>query len=199
MSIGQVVPKETILEEAAFQLAEEIKSQVGIGKRMAFISGNFNVVHPGHLSLLNFAAECADVLVVGVNSDLYSGTSLLPEHLRLQGIQAIGCVDIAVLLPFDVEKLLNHLKHDIVVKGKEYEDRFNSKQAVVESYGGRLLFTAGESSISSLDLLRREFQEVNLSTIKKPNEYLERHHISVSRLCNLIQGFANLKVVVLGD
>ena len=34
-------------------------------KRVVFVSGNFNVIHPGHLRILNFAAECGDFLVVG--------------------------------------------------------------------------------------------------------------------------------------
>ena len=36
------------------------------GKRVVFVSGSFNIVHPGHLRLLNFAADCGDLLVVGV-------------------------------------------------------------------------------------------------------------------------------------
>src|SRR5262245_65503620 len=45
-------------------IATEIR---GLGKRISFVSGNFNVVHPGHLRLLRFAREIADLLVVGVN------------------------------------------------------------------------------------------------------------------------------------
>src|SRR5579872_2920418 len=140
MNLGQVAIKEEFAPGSAAALAAEIKTLVGEGKRMAFVSGNFNIVHPGHLSLLNFAAECADFLVVGVNPDSSPGT-LLPEHLRLEGIRAIGCVDAALLLPCPAEELIACLKPDIVVKGKEHEQHFNPEQTVVESYGGRLLFT----------------------------------------------------------
>ena len=44
----------------------EIQKLAGVGKRIVFVSGNFNTVHPGHLRLLRFAAECGDFLVVGV-------------------------------------------------------------------------------------------------------------------------------------
>lgn len=198
MSLGQVVLKEDHKAEGAWTLAAEIKSQIGEGKRMAFVSGNFNIVHPGHLSLLNFAAECADFLVVGINPDSSPGT-LLPQHLRLEGIQAIGCVDAALILPCPAEELIACLKPDIVVKGKEHEQHFNPEQTAVEAYGGRLLFTSGEASLSSLDLLRREFQEVNFSTIKKPADYLERHDLDMKKLAETVQHFAELKVVVLGD
>ncbi len=42
-----------------------IRTQAGPNARIAFVSGNFNVVHPGHLRLLKFAREQADFLVVG--------------------------------------------------------------------------------------------------------------------------------------
>ena len=40
------------------------------GQRVVFVSGNFNIVHPGHLRLLRFAKECGDYLVVGVHDAL---------------------------------------------------------------------------------------------------------------------------------
>jgi len=197
MSLGQIALKEDRSTETA-QKAAEIKLLIGEGKRAAFVSGNFNVVHPGHLSLLNFAAECADFLVVGVNPDSSPGT-LLPQHLRLEGIRAIGCVDAALLLPGPVEEMIACLKPDIVVKGKEHEQHFNPEQNIVESYGGRLLFTSGEASLSSLDLLRREFQEVNFSNIKKPADFIKRHHLDMRKLAEIVHRFAELKVIVLGD
>ena len=45
-------------------LVKEIRAKLKKGKKIAFVSGNFNIVHPGHVRLFNFAAECADFLVV---------------------------------------------------------------------------------------------------------------------------------------
>ena len=50
----------------------DIRRRAGIGRRIVFVSGNFNIVHPGHLRLLQFAAECGDFLAVGVNADTSS-------------------------------------------------------------------------------------------------------------------------------
>ena len=61
----------------------------GDSKSIAFISGNFNVVHPGHLRLLKFAAEQADVLVVGVNSDKVAGVTL-PLDVRVENVRSIS-------------------------------------------------------------------------------------------------------------
>ncbi len=179
-------------------MAAWIRGLAGEGKRIGFVSGNFNIVHPGHFRLLNFAAECADFLVVAVNDDLHIGT-MVPQQLRLEGVRSIGCVDLALLLSTSPEKFLTYLKPDIVVKGSEHEQHFNSEQAVVEEYGGKLLFSSGEMRFSSLDLLRGEVQEAVFYAIKKPVDYLQRHSIHVAALPNIVKRFAELSVVVIGD
>ena len=51
------------------QTVAEIQKLAGVNKRIVFVSGNFNTLHPGHLRLLRFAAECGDLLVVGVTNN----------------------------------------------------------------------------------------------------------------------------------
>lgn len=167
-------------------------------KKVVFVSGNFNVVHPGHLRLLNFAADCGGLLVVGVSQDRMVG-ALLPQQLRLEGVQAIGVVDYAVPMACPADEFIGLLRPDIVVKGKEHEDRHNPELAVIESYGGKLLFTSGEARFSSLDLLRRELKEISFSYLRKPTKYLERHRLDYSRLIEVVNRFRSLKVVVIGD
>src|SRR5215470_17029743 len=69
----------------------------GTANSIAFVSGNFNVVHPGHLRLLKFAAEQADLLVVGVNTDDAPGVTV-PQQVRLENVCSISVVDYAVAL-----------------------------------------------------------------------------------------------------
>ncbi len=147
---------------------------------------------------MNFAAECADFLIVGLNNDSCAGT-LVPLHLRLKGVQSIDCVDLALSLPVAPEKFISILQPDTVVKGSEHEQYFNQEQQIVEEYGGKLVFSSGEMRFSSLDLLRSEVQEAMFSTIKKPAEYLQRHAINVAMLPNIVRQFKDLSVVVLGD
>ena len=184
--------------ENSMELITKIKELVPEGKRIAFVSGNFNVVHPGHFRLLNFAADCADFLVVGVHADPTPG-ALIPENLRLEGIKAIERVDFAFLLNEPAENLIAKLQPDIVVKGKEHEQHFNPEQTAVDIYGGKLLFSSGETRFSSLDLLRRELNEVIFSTIRKPTDYLTRHVFDNAKLYNIARRFSELSVVVLGD
>lgn len=168
--------------------------------RTVFVSGNFNVLHPGHLRLLRFARDCGDKLVVGVHSDRVAGNNAhVPEQLRLEGVQSNSWVHEAFLLDEPVANVIGRLRPDIVVKGKEHESRLNPELDALEQYGGRLLFSSGETAFSSVDLLRKEFTETDYRTIGLPLEYLARHGIGSARLEALLQQFAAIKVCVVGD
>ena len=175
----------------------EIEALRPLGNAVVFVSGNFNIIHPGHLRLLNFAAECGDILVVGVNADDV-GAPLLPQHLRLEGVRSIGVVDYAFTLPVRPEVFIERLKPAVVVKGKEHEEAFNSERNVVESYGGKLLFCSGESRFSSFDLLHQELRG-GYSPIVKPADYPARHGFADADLIPIVRRFADLRVAVIGD
>ena len=153
---------------------EKIKSKTRPGQNVVFVSGNFNVVHPGHLRLLKFAADCGDLLVVGVNNQQKKG-AIVSEKLRLENVLAIGMVDYAFVLRDTEENFIKALCPAIVVKGKEHESQFNSEQSAVNTYGGNLLFCSGEIVFSSLDLLRHELSEVKISNIIEQPQYMDRH------------------------
>lgn len=179
-------------------IVDKIKSLVPEGKRIVFVSGNFNVVHPGHFRLLKFAAECGDFLIVGVNHDAIPGT-LIPQDLRIQGLTAIEDIDLVIPLITSPEEFLKYLQPQVVVKGNEHEHYFNPEQAIVDNYGGKLLFSSGEMRFSSMDLLRSELQEVLHTSIIKPSDYIKRHGIDIRKLPDIVQHFAELSVVVIGD
>jgi rfaE bifunctional protein kinase chain/domain len=168
------------------------------GRRIAFVSGNFNVLHAGHLRLFRFARDVSDVLVVGVNADATPGVTLSAE-LRLDGVRANVLVDHALLLDGPPEQFVRELQPDVVVKGKEYAQRHNPEQEAVQSYGGKLLFSSGEMRLSDISLLRREYLETNLSTVFKPRDYPERHAFGFDDLRRVISSFGGLRVLVIGD
>ena len=180
------------------RITSEIRKKAGKNKKITFVSGNFNIVHPGHLRLLNFAAECGDYLVVAINSDS-NGVTLLPEHLRLESIQSISVVNYAFILHTSPEDFIKQLKPDTVVKGKEFEHKANAELKVVDSYGGKLLFSSGEVRFSSYDLLQKDLNESNLSSIKKQADYPNRHEFSMRDLMDIVYKFSKLNVVVIGD
>ena len=168
--------------------------------RTVFVSGHFNVLHPGHLRLLRFAKQYGDRLIVAVESDRIAGSAAhVPEHLRLEGVQSNSWVDEAFITDEPVAAVIARLRPDFVVKGKEHESHFNAEQAALDQYGGKLLFSSGETVFSSLDLIRKEFRDFDPRSIGLPLEYLGRHNIERGRLAGLLERFSKLKVCVVGD
>lgn len=179
-------------------IVSEIKKQAGLDKRLVFVSGNFNTIHPGHLRLLRFAAECGDFLVVAVAGDDAENV-LVPAALRLEGVKSISFVDIAFVLRGAPESIIAELRPDIVIKGKEHEFKTNVEQSAVESYGGKLIFSSGEMRFSSIDLLKREMAESNLTSIVHPMDFLKRHGIEMGDLRATVEKFKGCRVTVVGD
>lgn len=169
-------------------------------EKIVFISGNFNVLHPGHIRLLKFAKEFGGKLIVGVNSDKLAGSDAhISELLRIESIKSIGLIDDAFLIKTSIEDILEKLKPDIVIKGKEYENKFNSESIILNKYGGKLVFTSGEITFSSVDLIKREIKGTPINSIRFPLEYLKRNLINDVLLRQKILEFTFLKVCVIGD
>ena len=64
--------------------AARLKRQLGERGKICFVSGNFNVLHPGHVRLLKFASELGECLVVGVNPDHTHGVTVPGRDRVLQ-------------------------------------------------------------------------------------------------------------------
>jgi rfaE bifunctional protein kinase chain/domain len=167
---------------------------------VVFVSGSFNVLHPGHLRLMRFAKEFGDRLVVAVYSDRIAGNGAhVPEQLRLEGIQSNSWVDEAFLMTESISEVLLRIRPDVVVKGKEFELKYNPEQEILEQYGGRLIFSSGETIFSSVDLIRKEFLQTTANLITIPQDFLVRHDLSISSLSNMVKNFSKLKICVIGD
>jgi rfaE bifunctional protein kinase chain/domain len=180
------------------EIIADIRRQTGPDQRIVFVSGNFNIVHPGHLRLLRFAAECGHFMVVGVNGNETSGV-LVTAELRLEGVKAVNFVDYAFMLSAPVEDLIRQLKPSIVCKGKEHELRSNPEQDAVDSYGGKLLFSSGDMRFSSIDLLKREMAGSPVPSILQPTGFPESHGFTMQSLREIIDRLKDLRVMVLGD
>lgn len=167
---------------------------------IVLVSGQFNVIHPGHLRLMQFAKACGGRLVVAVMSDRIAGKDAhVPQDLRLIGVQSNSLIDEAFIADEDIGSVIDRLRPDIVVKGKEHEGKFNSELSVLNSYGGRLLFSSGESIFSTLDLIRREFQDLDYRTIRYPYDFALRHGFNTKKLQDILGKFSGLRVLVVGD
>lgn len=187
------------LSELRQQILDHFKvHSPGRTPKIVFVSGNFNVIHPGHQRLLQYAAERGDVLCVGINPDTAEDV-MFPQSLRLEAIQQLTAIDFVFAIEAPLENVILSLRPDVVVKGKEYEGQSNVEEAALKTYGGKLVFGSGETKFSSLELLRQDFENIQHSTIRQPHDFLQRHGISQADLSAIVRGLAGLNVLVIGD
>ncbi len=167
--------------------------------KTALVTGNFNILHLGHIRLLKFAKKFSESLTVAVNSDTVAGEEVqIPEKLRMETVKSIGCVDNVILNNKSVNDLISELRPDIVVKGREFEHRDNGELIELQKYGGKLLFSSGETSFSN----ERNFQDQSIEFSKTKNmlsQFMSRHGTHKDRLIKIIKEFEQKNVLVIGD
>jgi rfaE bifunctional protein kinase chain/domain len=138
--------------------------------------------------------------VVAVESDvLAAAEAYIREDLRLESIRACSLVDDAFIFNEPIISLIDRYRPDVILKGKEHESGVNPEREVVAAYGGRLIFSSGESQFSSADLLRCELLTSNKKVICKPDDFMFRHGIDDERVAELVDRFSKLNVLTLGD
>jgi D-beta-D-heptose 7-phosphate kinase / D-beta-D-heptose 1-phosphate adenosyltransferase len=138
------------------ELRERAETWRRRGLRIGFTNGCFDLIHPGHLSLLRQAKAACDRLVVGLNTDASvarlkgPGRPVQPEVARAAVLASIAGVDAVVL--FDEETplaLIELLRPDVLVKGADYRLDEVVGAALVQSYGGRVLLAQLEPGYST--------------------------------------------------
>lgn len=112
------------------------------GRRVVFTNGCFDILHRGHVALLNQAKACGDVLVVGLNTDdsvrRLKGPDRPVNRLedRAEVLAALSCVDHLVAFGDDTAShLLEVLRPDVYVKGGDYTPAMLPEAATVERIG----------------------------------------------------------------
>ncbi len=132
---------------------------------VVFTNGVFDVVHPGHVELLEAARREGEALVVGVNSDASarrlgkgSNRPINGQGARARVVAAFAAVDCVVLFDADTPlDLIGSLTPDVLVKGADYTRDAIVGADLVESRGGRVVrvpLVAGFSTSSIVDRLR---------------------------------------------
>ena len=130
------------------------------GKRVGFTNGCFDLLHPGHISLLTQARAACDVLVVGLNSDesvqrLKGPTRpVQAETARATVLASLSSVDLVVIFGEDTpETLIRAVRPDVLVKGADYRVDQVVGADFVHSYGGKVMLAelvAGQSTTNTI-------------------------------------------------
>lgn len=116
------------------------------GRRVGFTNGCFDLLHPGHVSLIRQAKRNCDCLVVGLNSDASvarlkgAGRPVQNEASRSAVLASLADVDAVVIFGEDTPiELIRTLKPDVLVKGADYTVDEVVGAEDVKSWGGEVL------------------------------------------------------------
>jgi D-beta-D-heptose 7-phosphate kinase/D-beta-D-heptose 1-phosphate adenosyltransferase len=130
------------------------------GKVVGFTNGCFDILHPGHISLMKFSRDNCDCLIVGLNSDASVRRLKGPtrpinsETDRAIVLSALGTVDAVVIFGEDTPiELIKAIKPDVLIKGADYSIETVVGADVVMNNGGKVLLAQlvpGKSSSGTI-------------------------------------------------
>lgn len=127
-------------------LSEQLHQRRRAGQRICFTNGCFDLLHAGHVELMEFARAHGDLLVVGINSDRAvrelkgADRPVYPEMDRARIVAAMAAVDYVTI--FDdtrAEAIIRAVAPDVLIKGDDYLGRTVDGADFVRSHGGRVV------------------------------------------------------------
>jgi D-beta-D-heptose 7-phosphate kinase/D-beta-D-heptose 1-phosphate adenosyltransferase len=131
-------------------------------QRVVFTNGCFDILHLGHVSYLEAAAQLGDVLVVGLNSDesvrRLKGASrpIMIAEARARVLAALECVEAVFVFEEDTPlRLIEALKPDVLVKGGDYTEERVVGASFVRSYGGEVVILPYVEGYSTTSLIQK--------------------------------------------
>ncbi|MFF6879777.1 PfkB family carbohydrate kinase [Streptomyces sp. NPDC012474] len=143
----------------AFGLAELVRSR---GGTVVATGGCFDLVHAGHVGLLESARRIGDCLIVCLNSDASvarrkgPGRPLNPAADRARVLAALGSVDAVAVFDEDTpEAVLGRLRPDVWVKGGDYSVQDLPEAEVLRTWGGQAVVLPYLDGRSTTLLARR--------------------------------------------
>lgn len=130
---------------------------------LVFTNGVFDILHRGHATYLDAAAQLGATLVVALNTDasvrrLGKGEDrpLNPQADRLAMMAALGCVDVVTWFDEDTpQALIEVLRPELIVKGGDYDMETLPETASVRSWGGDAVAIPFEFERSTTALLTK--------------------------------------------
>ena len=136
------------------------------GDKVVFTNGCFDLVHPGHVSLLSQARTAGDRLVVGLNSDQSvkrlkgDARPVQTEAARATVLASLSAVDLVVVFDEDTPlELIEALRPDILVKGADYAESEVVGGEQVKSWGGKIVLAElvdGQSTSNTISKLNKD-------------------------------------------
>lgn len=155
-ALRKIVPRE--------EAAEQVERWRRRGWRVGFTNGCFDLLHPGHVHLLEEARSKCDRLVVGLNSDASARRlkgpkrPIQPDAARAAVLASLASVDLVVVFEEDTpETLIGELRPDLLMKGADYTLDNVVGAELVRGWGGKVALTdllPGHSTSATLARIR---------------------------------------------
>ena len=148
-------------------LARIIRRAQRQGRSVVFTNGCFDLMHAGHVTLLERARSLGDLLVVGVNSDrsvrqLHKapGRPMIGQRDRALLLAALACVDYVTIFGDSTpRRLIEQLRPRILIKGADWGAAEIVGRRAVERYGGRVVRMPLLKGYSTTRLIERIRQQ----------------------------------------
>jgi D-beta-D-heptose 7-phosphate kinase/D-beta-D-heptose 1-phosphate adenosyltransferase len=147
------------------QAADEVAKWRRQGLKVGFTNGCFDLLHPGHVSLMSQARAACDRLVVGLNSDASvrrlkgEGRPVQGEAARAAVLSSLAQIDLVVIFNEDTPvSLIETLRPEVLVKGADYTMDKVVGADLVRGWGGRVLLaelTPGQSTTATIKRMAR--------------------------------------------
>ena len=146
------------------------------GQRIVLTNGCFDLLHIGHLALLEHAKREGDCLIVALNTDRSvralrgAGRPIVSEHARAKLVAALPCVDAVVLFDEDTPlSLIRALRPDVLVKGGDYSEEEVVGANEMKTWGGRVTLAPMVEGASTTAILQRAIS----SHRENPQEFVQ--------------------------
>ena len=139
-----------------------IRTWVESGYSIGFTNGCFDLIHPGHISLLHHAKNECDKLVVGLNSDSSvaklkgKDRPIQKENARATVLLALKDVDVVIIFNEETPiKLIELIKPDVLIKGGDYKIDKIVGAEFIQQNGGRVVVSAYKNGHSTSDIIKK--------------------------------------------
>jgi D-beta-D-heptose 7-phosphate kinase / D-beta-D-heptose 1-phosphate adenosyltransferase len=157
LSVNRLIGHHEI--ESALRMVKQWRLQK---EKIVFTNGCFDLLHVGHIKLIEAAAKEGDRLIIGLNSDASvrrlkgSRRPIITEKERATLLSAITGVDMVVIFNEDTPlKLIEKLRPDVLVKGSDYTIDEVVGGDVVSSYGGRVALVELQHGYSTTAIVQK--------------------------------------------
>ena len=130
--------------------------------KCVFTNGVFDILHVGHIRLLEYAKSFGDLLIVGINSDdstrrLKGNTRPIQnEKDRYEILSALEAIDRVIIFEEDTpEILIKYFRPEVLIKGPEEKEKIIPGADFVKSYGGEIIIPDWELTHSTTKIINK--------------------------------------------